>query len=560
MATTLPQTLVSESSDAGLTAIYPGTLQEIPLTTGNTSIYVTNQIENVTNIIKAAFASGDNQTVQFNTGSQFTGDSGFIYNMYTDTLTVSGSVITGNVRTDSILHANGDAWEFSSLYSNSNVSSYLTVNSGLFYANSNVASYLPGYVGNINANNITATNITGRHIGNGSYLTSLTGSAVTGYVPNSANANIAGTVRPGHHPNITGVGTLDALTVVDTINGNITGFAGSSIIAATVTASSQPNITSVGTLDGLSVSSTIVGSISGAAVSATVAGTVSTAYQPNITGVGTLSNLTVGTTGVLQVQNTLPSTNTTTGALRVVGGIASQGNVHANHIHAFDSLNAGKHLFAGQNSQGSSFQNQIFIGKDTDAAYVQSAMVNSADTGSADWVVYGDSGSDEQGWVDMGYTGTAYDDPNFTITHESDGYLFAHGMTGQGGNLILATGDYGSSTARDIIFATGGFLAEDEKLRLSHYGNTLKPYSNTVINLGDVAHYYNNAYIKNVITAGIVKTGVFVTGTIPSASSVGAGARTFVTDATSNTFGAVYTGGGSNSMPVFSNGSSWYIG
>jgi len=64
----------------------------------------------------------------------------------------------------------------------------------------------------------------------------------------------------------------------------------------------------------------------------------------------------------------------------------------------------------------------------------------------------------------------------------------------------------------------------------------------------------------NISTAGVVKTGVFVTGTIPTATGVGAGARAFVTDADSITFGNLYTGGSGNAVPVYSNGTSWFVG
>jgi hypothetical protein len=64
----------------------------------------------------------------------------------------------------------------------------------------------------------------------------------------------------------------------------------------------------------------------------------------------------------------------------------------------------------------------------------------------------------------------------------------------------------------------------------------------------------------NVSTAGVVKTGSFVTGTIPTAAGVGAGARAFVTDATSVTFGNLYVGGAANAMPVWSDGAAWYVG
>ena len=65
-----------------------------------------------------------------------------------------------------------------------------------------------------------------------------------------------------------------------------------------------------------------------------------------------------------------------------------------------------------------------------------------------------------------------------------------------------------------------------------------------------------------VFNAPVQKTTVYsAVGTaIPSASTVGAGARAFVSDATLNTFGSLYTSGGANSVPVYSNGTSWYIG
>ena len=61
-------------------------------------------------------------------------------------------------------------------------------------------------------------------------------------------------------------------------------------------------------------------------------------------------------------------------------------------------------------------------------------------------------------------------------------------------------------------------------------------------------------------SAVVVKTLSTTVGALPSAAGVGAGARAFVTDATSTSFNAAAVGGGANSVPVFSNGSGWYIG
>jgi hypothetical protein len=47
---------------------------------------------------------------------------------------------------------------------------------------------------------------------------------------------------------------------------------------------------------------------------------------------------------------------------------------------------------------------------------------------------------------------------------------------------------------------------------------------------------------------------------LPAAGTAGAGARNFVTDANAATFNTVVAAGGSNKVPVFSDGTSWRIG
>lgn len=47
---------------------------------------------------------------------------------------------------------------------------------------------------------------------------------------------------------------------------------------------------------------------------------------------------------------------------------------------------------------------------------------------------------------------------------------------------------------------------------------------------------------------------------LPSAAQEGVGARAFVTDATTTTFGAIVAGTGTNPVPVYSDGTNWRIG
>ncbi len=64
----------------------------------------------------------------------------------------------------------------------------------------------------------------------------------------------------------------------------------------------------------------------------------------------------------------------------------------------------------------------------------------------------------------------------------------------------------------------------------------------------------------NIITSGVVKTTTLTVATLPAAATVGAGSRSFVTDANTTTFLATVGSGGSNAVPVVSNGTVWIVG
>ena len=61
-------------------------------------------------------------------------------------------------------------------------------------------------------------------------------------------------------------------------------------------------------------------------------------------------------------------------------------------------------------------------------------------------------------------------------------------------------------------------------------------------------------------SAKYIKTPSLTVATLPSASTVGAGARAFVTDASATTFMSIVSGGGANKVPVVSDGTNWLIG
>jgi hypothetical protein len=64
----------------------------------------------------------------------------------------------------------------------------------------------------------------------------------------------------------------------------------------------------------------------------------------------------------------------------------------------------------------------------------------------------------------------------------------------------------------------------------------------------------------NILTDGIIKTTTKTFATLPAAATIGAGARSFISDANTATFGSQVTSGGANAVPVWTNGTNWYVG
>ena len=205
---------------------------------------------------------------------------------------------------------------------------------------------------------------------------------------------------------------------------------------------------------------------------------------------------------------------------------------------------SGTTLFVGPNAEsaGNALTAPTLVIASTSNTYTQAVLINENNNGSSDWIAQGADGTDTEGYSDFGFNGNTFADANFSLTGPGDGYFFVETYaSGTGGNLVIATGNNGSS--RDIVFGTGGFTANAEFARMSDSNNT-----------------FELARANAAVVATIVKTTPVTVSALPSASTAGAGARAFVTDANSTTFNAPAAGGGANNMPVFSNGTGWFIG
>ena len=83
------------------------------------------------------------------------------------------------------------------------------------------------------------------------------------------------------------------------------------------------------------------------------------------------------------------------------------------------------------------------------------------------------------------------------------------------------------------------------------------------VNSGSVGTF-RDLKLRNLLAVGgngsYVQTPSMTVANLASAATAGAGARAFVTDATATTFLSTVAGGGSNKVPVVSDGTNWLIG
>lgn len=167
-------------------------------------------------------------------------------------------------------------------------------------------------------------------------------------------------------------------------------------------------------------------------------------------------------TSPVTILSTQGSTAHDQGALVIEGGLGVGGNIVGNNA-----------IYIGNGAASTTFANPTIIAKQAGTEYIQAGLVNSSASGSSDWVAYASNGTTEHGWADMGFTGAAFNDPNYTITHEGEGYIFVAGVPdgNSHGSLVLCTHD--SGIENDIVLGTGGFLAANERIRLKHIGQQL---------------------------------------------------------------------------------------
>lgn len=304
-------------------------------------------------------------------------------------------------------------------------------------------------------------------------------------------------------------------------------------LAGTVVTAAQPNITSTGTLTGLTVSgnATFSGAVVtlGAVANLRISGGTS-GQVLRTDGAGNVSWVTAsGFDGAnaVTISNTAVSTSYTQGALKVSGGAGITGNIYAGgNIVALGTLYAEGTITsnASINTKNISASGRIeATGNVYSGSYLEGEYVKAA----SGLYVYGQS--------QLGNIG------NVHITGGSSGQVLSTDGTGE---LYWASAgsSYGDSNVATYLSTYSGNISAGNLVTSGASGNITG---------------------ANVISANMFKTVTTTVSSLPTAFSAGSGARAFVTDANlaaSGNFGAVITGSGSNSVPVYSDGSSWRIG
>jgi hypothetical protein len=86
------------------------------------------------------------------------------------------------------------------------------------------------------------------------------------------------------------------------------------------------------------------------------------------------------------------------------------------------------------------------------ASYIQVNLENQTASGSGDFVVTADDGTDSNHFIDLGFNGSTYSDPAYSSTKAHDGYLYVSSTGTNKGNLSIGT----TNATGKVNFVVGG--------------------------------------------------------------------------------------------------------
>jgi len=132
---------------------------------------------------------------------------------------------------------------------------------------------------------------------------------------------------------------------------------------------------------------------------------------------------------------------------------------------------------------------------------------------------------------------------------------------GTSGNVLTSNGTNWYSNALPASYSNVQVAAYLNTQGYNLYSNVnVAAYLAGSISTGNIAVSGNVTATSGNVWTKYIKTTPSTVANLVLANVAGAGARAFVTDANTVIFGSAVTGGFGNSIPVFSNGTNWYVG
>jgi hypothetical protein len=107
-------------------------------------------------------------------------------------------------------------------------------------------------------------------------------------------------------------------------------------------------------------------------------------------------------------------------------------------------------------------------------------------------------------------------------------------------------------------FVLGQPIAPNLPLATQNYDRQYQDQLNNVLRLyfNRIDAAFNQLQVSDILPA----LTNYTVSTLPSAATAGVGARSFVTDALTPTFGSTVVTGGAVAVPVYSDGTNWKVG
>ena len=129
------------------------------------------------------------------------------------------------------------------------------------------------------------------------------------------------------------------------------------------------------------------------------------------------------------------------------------------------------------------------------ASYIQVNLENQTSSGSGDFVVTADDGSDTDHYIDMGINGSTYSDPAFSAVKAHDGYLFVASSGASKGNLAIGT----TNATGKVNFVVGGL----ESGNIVGYVDSTGIWSNSINSVVTANAASANSVINTRVSANV---------------------------------------------------------